>query len=404
MSKHILVVSQYFYPEPFRITDMCRELVRRGHRVTVLTGIPNYPEGKTYPGYGCFQRRHENLEGVEVIRIPLITRGKSSIRLAINYLSFVVSGFFWQRFTKVIADCVFTFEVSPMTQALIGVWYAKRKKIPHYLYVQDLWPENVEIVTGIHNKLIIAPISKMVNYIYKRCDKILATSPSFVEEIRKRVAYAPEKVLYWPQYAEEFYRPLEKKPVPQIPADGRFKVIFTGNIGQAQGLDILPKTARYLKDRSVEQVCFVIVGEGRNKTQLLDSIAQQDVEDMFVMIDRQPAEKIPELLAACDAAFISFQDDPLFEKTIPAKLQSYLACGMPVVAVAKGETERIITEANCGICTPIADAEVLANGIVALKSQADLRNLGYNARAYFDAHFEKKKLIDELDELLKAKE
>lgn len=393
MAKHILVISQYYHPEPFRITDICAELVRRGYRVTVLTGIPNYPEGKAYPGYGWFRRRKEVIDGVEVIRIPLITRGHSSVRLALNYVSFVVSGFFWQLFTRLKADHVFTFEVSPMTQALIGVWYAKRHKIPHTLYVQDLWPENVQIVTGINSPIVLGPIGKMVDYIYRNCTGILGTSPSFVAEIQKRVT-DKQKVSYWPQYAEEFYTPQPKAAVEQIPDDGRFKLIFTGNIGKAQGLDILPETAHYLKTAGVTDVCFVIVGGGRYKEQLLADIADCNADEMFLLVDRQPAAQIPSLLAACDSAFLSFMDDPLFEKTIPAKLQSYMACAMPVVAAAKGETERLLQEANCGICTPIGDAKALAEGILAMKTQADLPQLGANARAYFEKNFEKQLLMD----------
>ena len=393
MAKHILVISQYYHPEPFRITDICAELVRRGYRVTVLTGIPNYPEGKAYAGYGWFRRRKEVIDGVEVIRIPLITRGKSAVRLALNYFSFVVSGFFWQLFTRLKVDHVFTFEVSPMTQALIGVWYANRHKIPHTLYVQDLWPENVQIVTGIDSPLVLDPIGKMVNYIYRNCTRILGTSPSFVTEIQKRVA-DKEKVLYWPQYAEEFYTPQSKMAVEEIPDDGRFKLIFTGNIGKAQGMDILPQTARYLKNAGVNDVRFVIVGGGRYKEQLLADIAFCDVGEMFLLIDRQPAARIPALLAACDAAFLSFMDDPLFEKTIPAKLQSYMACAMPVVAAAKGETERVLREADCGICTPIGDAKALAESVLALKDNPGLPKLGINARAYFEKNFEKQLLMD----------
>ena len=141
MKKHILVVSQYFYPEPFRINDMCKEWVKRGYKVTVVTGIPNYPEGKFYKGYGWCKKRKENIDGIDVIRLPIFARNKGgALRLALNYYSFVISGFFGKLFTRIKADLVFTFEVSPMTQALVGVWYAKKRKIPHYLYVQDLWP------------------------------------------------------------------------------------------------------------------------------------------------------------------------------------------------------------------------------------------------------------------------
>lgn len=397
MKKHILVLSQYFYPEPFRINDICRELVKRDYKVTVLTGIPNYPEGKFYPGYSWFKRRKETWEGIDIIRIPLIARGKSSVGMVLNYFSFVISGFFWKLFTRLKVDAVFSFETSPMTQVLIGVWYAKRRKIPHVLYVQDLWPESVETLAGIRSKMVIEPLRKMTAYIYKNTDKILATSPSFRENIRCYVPDTPEKVDYWPQYAEEFYQPLPRQAVPEIPESDKFRVIFTGNIGWAQGLDILPKTAALLQDEPVE---FVIVGDGRYNQQLQQDIAELGVEDRFILVPRQPAERIPALLAACDAAFISFMDDPLFEMTIPAKLQSYLACGMPVVAAAKGETERVITEAQCGTCCPNGDAEGMAANIRKMMADPSLPEMRKRARAYFEANFEKSKRMDDFEEIL----
>lgn len=391
--KHILVISQYFYPEEFRINDMCVEWVKRGYKVTVLTGYPNYPQGKYYDGYGCFKNTKQRWNGIDIIRIPLIARGKGSVKLALNYFSFVISGFFWAKTTRIKADYVFTFEVSPMTQALIGVWYSKRRKIPNYLYVQDLWPENVEIVTGIHSPLVIKPIEAMVNHIYKNCDVIFATSPSFVKEIQKRVKHNKKKVKYLPQYAEDFYQPVEREPVAEIPDDDSFKIIFTGNIGQAQGLEILPKTAKLLKGN--ENVKFVIVGDGRDKDNFLKQIADNDVHEMFIMVDRQPAERIPKLLAACDAAFISFMPDPLFEKTIPAKLQSYMACGMPIIAVANGETKRIIEEARCGICSQIGNIYELSNNINILIS-ANIYEMRVNSLGYSNSKFSKNKLMRDL--------
>lgn len=394
--KHILVVSQYFYPESFRINDLCIELVKRGYRLTVITGIPNYPEGKFYKGYGWIKKRKEVWNGVEIIRLPLISRGKGKIRLILNYLSFVFFGFFWKSFTKIKADLVFTFEVSPMTQALLGVWYKKRRKVPHYLYVQDLWPENVEVVAGIHNKTVLHWIGKMVNYIYQNTDTILATSPSFVKMIQSRVSVNPDKVKYWPQYAEDFYRPVPKGNSPEIPDNGIFKIIFTGNIGRAQGLEILPKTAKILKAKNIE-VNFVVVGDGRYRQELKKAIAEEKVEDMFMLLGRKPAEDIPYLLAACDAAFISFMDNSLFAATIPAKLQSYMACGMPIIASADGETKRIIEEANCGVCCPLGDANLLAMGIEKLLTGNDLQTLSKNAKQYSLDHFSKKNLIDNLE-------
>lgn len=393
--KHILVISQYFYPEPFRINDICVELVKRGYKVTVLTGIPNYPQGEYYEGYSLTRKRTEEWNGIRIVRIPLMARGKSSIGLICNYLSFAASGYIWKSLSKIKVDYVFSFEVSPMTQALIGCWYARKHQVPHYLYVQDLWPENVITVTGISNPIVIKPIDKMVDYIYKNTDEIFATSPSFVEAIcnRKR-SVSHSKVHYWPQYAEDFYKPMEKTSVEEIPEDDSFKVIFTGNIGTAQGLQILPQAAEILREENVK---FVIVGDGRYLDEFEQEIQKRNVQDKFIMIARQPAERIPELLAACDAAFLSFQNDELWTKTIPAKLQSYMACGMPIIASAEGETERIITEAECGVCSAIGDVDKLSENII-IMTKDDLNKMRHNSRKYFERNFEKQELMDQIEQ------
>ncbi len=429
--KKILVICQYFYPEQFRINDICTEWVRRGYDVTVLTGIPNYPQGKFYEGYGFFNKRREVWNGVKIIRIPLIPRGHTPLGLVLNYYSFPIAGFLWNLFTKVKADYVFMFETSPMTQCKIGVRYARKHRVPLYLYVQDLWPENVVIVTGIHNPLVIRPIDKMVDRIYKACDQIFVTSPSFVDAVvNRKVLVQRDKVHYWPQYAEEFYEPLtrdeglkrycshvgdtdKQERAIRLHEDNAFKIAFTGNIGFAQGLDVLPKTAKLLEDSNVK---FVIIGDGRYKARLLEEISQYGVSDRFVMIDRQAAKRIPELLALCDAAFISFMDTELFTWTIPAKLQSYMACGMPIIASAKGETERVIKEADCGMCVDIGNADALAKAIKQIVNKElnsikesnteksfnaieDFKSVkGSNARRYFVMHFAKKKLMDEIDQ------
>lgn len=399
MNKHILVVAQYFYPEQFRINDICTEWVKKGYKVTVITGIPNYPQGKYYPGYGLFKNRTEVYNGVDIIRIPLAPRGKSSLMLALNYFSFVLSGFLWKIFTKINADYVFIFEVSPMTQALPGVWYAKKKKIPCYLYVQDLWPENVEIITGITNKYIIGAIGKMVDYIYSHCDKIFATSKSFVQAIANR-GVKKEKISYWPQYAEDFYTPKTKSVVPEIPDDDVFNIIFTGNIGNAQGLEILPATAQSLKEKKLaHRIRFNIVGDGRYKQELVELVNKKDVAEMFNFIPRQPAMRIPELLANCDVAFQCLTDNPLFAMTIPAKLQSYMACGIPVISSSNGETNRILEESQGGLFSPAGDEQKLANIIIEIvnKTPEQLLEMGRNARKYYIENFNKYDLLNEMD-------
>lgn len=402
--KKILVISQYFYPEQFRINDLCKEWVKRGYEVTVVTGIPNYPTGKFFKGYSWLKKRKEEYEGIHIIRLPLIPRGHSSLMLALNYASFVISGWFWSHFTRVKADKVFIFEVSPMTQALLGVWYKRRKKAPCFIYVQDLWPENVEIVTGIHNKRIIHAIDKMVDYIYRNCELILATSPSFVKRIEERKSAwrnKKSKVKYWPQYAEEFYKPVARKPLSDMPQEDSFKIVFTGNIGYAQGLDILPKTAAILKEKGIN-CSFIIIGDGRYRETLEKEIHAAGVQDMFYMLGRKKPEEIPDYLAWCDVAFISFADNPLFEMTIPAKLQSYMACGMPILASASGETERIIREADCGVVCRIGDAGALADRIFAMSKMDDekLEEMRQKSFEYYCREFDRVNLLDKIGKYL----
>lgn len=398
MKKHILVISQYFYPEQFRINDICQQWIKRGYKVTVITGIPNYPEGKFFKGYNWFKKRRDNYNGINIIRIPIIPRGKNSIMLSLNYISFVISGFFWKLFTRIRADYVFIFEVSPMTQALVGVWYAKKRKIPCYLYVQDLWPENVQIITGMKNKFLLNMIGKMVDYIYSRCSRIFTTSNSFINSINNR-GVPIEKIEYWPQYAEEYYIPLSKTNVEEIP-NNTFNIVFAGNVGYAQGLDILPKAASIIKNKNLsKEVKFNIVGEGRYKEELINETIKLDVTDFFNYIPQKPSTEIPKILSACNVAFLSLQDNPLFHMTIPAKLQSYMACGMPIIAAAAGEIESIIKEANAGFCCQPGDAERLAEIIIEILSLSDeeLRQYAFNSRQYYEKHFNKEVLLSRMD-------
>lgn len=404
--KHILVISQYFYPEQFRINDMACEWVKRGYKVTVLTGIPNYPMGKYFKGYDLTHKRHETWNGVEIIRIPLIARGSNSIGMMANYGSFVVSGFFWNLINKIKADEVFIYEVSPMTQALVGVQYAKQHKVPCYLYVTDLWPDNVEIVTGIHNPAIIDPINKMVNYIYKNCDRIFTSSQSFISKMSER-GVSQDKLEFWPQYAEDFYKPyipkqdedLEKET--GISQDDKINIIFAGNIGYAQGLDVLVRASSILKERKAK-VRFNIVGDGRYRAEMQEAVHNQGVDDFFNFIERQPAEAIPKYMAASDVALICLSKSEVFAMTIPAKTQSCMACGMPILVSADGEVGDIIHEADCGLVSPSGDAERLAENIIQMSemSKEELQTSGKHSLDYFNEHFLREKLMDQMDRVL----
>lgn len=407
MGKHILIISQYFYPETFRINDMACEWVKRGYKVTVLTGIPNYPMGKYFEGYDKKHRTREHWNGVNIIRIPLVARGNSSNKLlnaagmTANYFSFVRSGIKWvksKEAAELKADLIYTFEVSPMTQALIGVWYKKRYRIPHYLYVTDLWPENVESVTGIHNRAIIRPIQSMVDYIYKNTDRIFTCSKSFIPRIEGR-GIPNDRIEYWPQYAEEFYRPMNPEG-DLIPQDGVFNFVFAGSVGYAQGLDILVKAAEVLKTEK-KIVRFNIIGDGRYLDILQSKIREADVSNYFNFIPRKPAEEISRYLAFADALLITLSKNDVFSITLPAKVQSCFACGRPIIVSADGEAQIAVKEANAGLYSDAEDVEGFVRNIKAIvsMSQGQRKLMGSNALDYAMANFDKKTQMDRLDEV-----
>lgn len=395
MNKHLLVVSQYFYPENFRINDICLEWIKRGYKVTVITGIPNYPKGKFYKGYGLFRKRRENHQGINIIRIPIIPRGKYSITLAMNYLSFVISGWLWKTFTRIKADIVFNFEVSPMTQALPAVWYARRKKIPSFVYIQDLWPDNVQVVGGIQNRRVLNYLDKITNSIYRKSSKLLITSESFKNTLISR-GVSENKIIYWPQYAENYSAMTQLENY----YENYFKIMFTGNIGDAQGLEILPEVAILLsKEGYQDRIRFILIGDGRNRNKLEERIDSLGIRKMFIFEGQKPSIEIPSYLAKADVAFLSFADNDLFRMTIPAKLQTYLACRKAILAVAKGETKEIIEKAKNGLCSDPGDVNCLYLNIIRFTemNQLELDNMALNSIKYSQDMFDKRSIMDQFD-------
>ena len=400
----LLVISQYYYPEQFRVNDICKQLTKRGHEVTVLTGIPNYPEGKFYKGYGITKKRKENHDGVEIIRLPIFPRGKKSLMLVLNYISFVISGFFWSKFTRKQFDKVFIYEVSPITQALPGIWYAKRKKIQSCIYVMDLWPESIELATGTNNVHIMKIVGKMVDEIYKKCDLILTSSESFINSISKR-GHSIKKIIFWPQYAEEFYNPLKKEefPIKEMETD-RFKIVFAGNIGFAQNLNILIETAKILKKHNTP-VTFFLIGNGRAKEELIKNVEKTNLQDYIKFIDKKPPEEIPKYYANADMAFITLKKNIISEQILPAKLQSYLACGMPILGLADGEIKKVIELSKAGLCIPSGDYKKLAEKIEELSTQPKeyFNSLKENARKFYINNYEKELLLNKFEQIFLKK-
>lgn len=391
----ILIVSQYFYPENFRINDLALELKKRGHEITVLTGLPNYPKGEYFEGYDDTKNCDEVWNDIPVYRCKLRPRKTGSVNLIRNYVSFVIEA---NKKLKKLQnrdfDLIYVFEVSPITVALPAIKLKKKKNIPIIINIQDLWPENIVAVTGMTNSIIIGLVNKMVNYIYRHCDLILTASPSFVSKIQERIK-DKDKVRYWPQYSTV------NKTDEEVSIYNKdyFNIVFTGNIGEAQGIDLAIVTAKVLKNK---KICWHFVGEGRSKEKLEKLVNEYEINDRVKFHGFHPEKEIPKYLKGADAALLILKPNPVFEMTIPAKLQTYLACGVPILGCVSGEGKRIIEESKAGIVSE----DISVDGLVKVCNQFielpnDLLN-EYKERSYCygKSNFNKNKLISKLEKCM----
>ncbi len=397
---NILIVSQYFYPEEFRVNDLAVELAARGHEVVVLTGVPNYPKGKFFDGYGWFCPSRQEYQGVTVLRVPLLPRGhQQSWRLVLNYVSFAL-------FASIVGpwrcrgafDVIFVYEPSPITVAIPGIVLRWFKKAPLLLWVQDLWPESLVATGAVHSRAILAAVSKLVRWIYRHCDIILVQSRGFIHSVITMGAER-SRIQYFPNWAEALYVPQEREGEERnrlgIPQG--FCLMFAGNIGVAQDFPTILSAMSEL--RSEKDFHLVVVGDGRMASWVREEIERRRLGHMVHLLGSHPVETMPTYFVAADAMLVTLKREPIFALTIPGKIQSYMACGRPIIAGLDGEGARVTAEARAGFVAPAEDAQALAAAIrkmMALLPKARAV-LGRNAREYYDAHFDRNRLIDELE-------
>ncbi|MDO8597050.1 MAG: glycosyltransferase family 4 protein [Sulfuricaulis sp.] len=396
----ILIVSQYFWPESFRINDLALGLKDMGHQVTVLTGIPNYPDGAFFPGYGLTRGLHEDYQGIDIVRAPLISRGRGrGFRLALNYLSFALTAsLVGAFFCRGDYDVIFAYEPSPITVGLPAVLLRWLKGAPLIFWVQDLWPESLSATGAVRARFILRLVKMMVRFIYCRCDRILVQSLAFVAPVQTLGA-RPSDTFYFPNSAEPIYRPVE--PAPCLPAAARmpngFRVMFAGNIGAAQDFETIIEAAVQLKSRT--DIHWVILGDGRMYDWVKTQVKARGLEATLHLLGRYPVETMPRLFALADAMLVTLRKEPIFALTIPAKIQSYLACAKPIVAALDGEGSRIIRDAGAGIAVPAGQPAALAEAVLELyrMSPAQRQAMGARARSYFELHFERDMLLRKLN-------
>lgn len=402
LSMKVLIVTQYFWPENFRINDLCAALSERGHDVTVLTGKPNYPDGKFFADFTAQPAKYDHYLGCDIIRVPIVSRGTGSgLKLLCNYLSFFLSAstLGLMRLRKKKFDVVFVCQLSPVTIAIPAIVYKKLFNTPIVMWVLDLWPESLESVGIVKSKKGLNYVGKLVSYIYKQCDLVLGQSKAFHEGISK-YCHDQRKIRYFPSWAESiFSEGVDEINTPLICDDGVFKVLFAGNLGEAQDFNSVLKAVEILKADDLKVKVF-IVGDGRQKEWLKEQIIERHLDNYICLLGRFPLEDMPAFYAAADALLVTLKDSPIFSMTIPGKVQSYMAAGKPILSMLSGEGSRVIDEGMCGLTAKSGDYRELAANIIEMSnmSRNDLAVLGENAQGYVSREFDRDILITQLEQ------
>jgi len=396
----ILIVTQYFWPEDCRINDLALGLLDRGHEVTVYTGKPNYPGGRFFPGYGFFGQVVENYQGVRVIRAPLIPRGDGgTLRLVLNYFSFAfLASLLAPLRCPGPYDVILVYEPSPVTVGLPALALKWSKNVPVLFWVQDLWPETLSATGAIRSRWILGLVGRLVRFIYRHCSLVLAQSKAFAPYLQAQGV--PEaRIRYFPNSAEALYQPVAVDPQAserRLMPEG-FRVMFAGNIGAAQDFETILAAAERLRES--RDIHWIVVGNGRLADWVEREIERRGLRDTVHLLGRHPVESMPSFFALADVMLVTLKNEPIFALTIPSKIQSYLACGRPIVAALDGEGARVIEESGAGVAVKAGDAAALAQAVLKLYRMPtpEREAMGLHGREYFRRHFERSLLLSRLE-------
>ena len=396
----ILVLSQYFWPETFRITEVVQSLRDADCEVTVLTGQPNYPEGVVPPGYAAASLCTQIHDGLTIHRVPLVPRGRgSALRLGLNYLSFIVSvtvfGPWLLRGNRV--DVILVYAPSPILQVIPAVWLKWIKGAKLVTWVQDLWPESLSATGFVRDQKILGAVAAVVRWIYRRNDLLLVQSQAFVEPVVRMAGGTP--VAYHPNPGElAFSKPYINLASP-LRLEPGFNVVFAGNLGTVQALDTVLAAAKLLRDE--EDVRFVLVGSGSRSEWLQQEVSRLGLNNIK-MPGRFPPSDMPGILAQASVVLVSLVKDPVMSQTVPSKVQAYLAAGKPIIASLDGEGARVVMEAGAGVACQAEDAQALADAVVRLRDSLpeELQQMAQRGLCYYAQHFEPVLLAKRLGQIL----
>ena len=397
MPKRLLFICQCFYPEFFRGNDIAFDLAKRGVEVTVICGIPNYPKGKFFDGYGLFKRRKERVNGVNVIHIPIVPRGhENKVKLILNYFSYFINASLYLPFHLLFSkkyDACFVQQLSPVMMSVPGVVFKKITGRKLYTWVLDLWPESLRAAGGINNKRILSFFGWFAKLEYRNSDVIYVSSNGFKKNITSKGNFE-DKIEYLPNWAEDEIQSSEILPIPDFP-DG-FNVVFTGNIGEAQDFDNVVEAAKLIS--SEENIHFIIVGDGRKKTWIEEQIKKYNLEKVLILTGRYDIKYMPSFYKAADCLLLCLKDDETMNLTVPAKLQAYMTGGKPIVAMINGDANELINGIKCGIAVEASKPDKLADAIRQIKSMSEENriDMGNRGKKYCEDNFNKTTILNNL--------
>lgn len=400
----LLIYTNHFYPENFKVNDVAFDFAKRGYQVTVITGIPNYPKGKMFSGYGIFKKRKETVNGVRIIRLPLIPRGSgSNVRIILNYFTYFISSILYTlklALTKKY-DVVFIHETSPIFICIPAILYKKLRKAPIVNWVLDLWPESVFSASSIKSKFIEKILVVLVKKIYANSDLILIGSKGFEQSILQKGNFK-HKIQYFPNWAEDIFLKKitteDEKKYTHIPFPNGFTIVYTGNLGEAQNFELIIEAANALKNNTLIQ--FVLIGAGRKETFIKEKIEQNELTNIH-LLGNFSIDHMPYFFNKASVMLVSLKDEKIFNITVPAKLQAYMGYGKPILALLNGEGKQIVESANCGYTCSQKDSNELVTALLSLTNATEnqLFQLGENAKNYYLQNFSKEKLFTFLNEI-----
>lgn len=390
----ILIVGQYYYPDNFRINEISRELVVRGHEVTVLTGLPDYTTGKIPREYRFFRKRRERIDGVDVVRVPVIARHTGPIWRSVNYLTFLINSTIYALFGKKDYDLIFSYQSSPITMANAAVVMKKRTGKKLFLYCLDIWPECLKVWNISEQSLLFRVIHRYSKWLYNQCDMIGVTSLPFMDYLAEIDAVERDKLIYIPQHSEDIL-PDELKKINKT-SSSVIRFAFGGNIGSAQDVECIIRAVHHLMD--LENFQVHIYGDGSNLENCIQLSEQLKEEKKITFHGRISSDDLIEEYKKVDAFLITLKGDNAVGMTVPAKLQEYMAWGKPVFAAIEGAAAEVIQNAQCGLVANASDDQGLAANMRAyILNPSHYEVFGRNARQYYEKNFTKDVFISKLE-------